>query len=59
MNINGISNQKTHLIQAMKALEMAAKLPQQLTEEVLSLQNKMLKANVTQKMSSSKIDTYA
>jgi hypothetical protein len=42
-----------------KSLEEAARLPQQLTEEMLKLQNKLVNAAVEDKVMSSIVDTYA
>ncbi len=59
MKVHLNSNSNINLIQAQKTLEQAVKIPQQITKDLLKLQNKMLNANVTAKVQSRKIDTYA
>ncbi len=44
---------------SIKMLEQAANLPKAIEKDISKLNNKLLKANISLKLSSSKIDTYA
>ncbi len=57
MEINNIKNDS--IIQAQKMLKQAANLPKQLSKKVRALQHKLLKVTIQDKISNSKIDTYA
>ncbi len=57
MKIGNIKNDS--LIQTQKMLKEAANLPKQISKDVRKLNNKLLKLNIKEKVSSSGIDTYA
>lgn len=52
-----IDNLNTYLADAQRLMEQTVRLPQEIVEQQLNLQNKMMRVNVEEKINS--VDEYA
>jgi|GEM_PF-4389649 len=59
MEVNLNPQNKYEMGNTMKTLEKVIRLPQQLAEDILKLQKKLLRVVIADKLKSQKIDTYA